>query len=422
MAAATSTEKLLAFCLASTCAIFWLETFQFATRSATSSSIEIQLRLQKITTGNPKHISTQGTANMGRKHLAPWISIDNATTEFCVSWNEDWDADDWWTHHPGWWPNYTKENDTHYCFERLPPKKAKLFQEIYNIQFENKHNCSSTFSKTMWNSGWGADLSNVVDGIKAAHQTGKSLTIATSSFGWHYAAKKDGSKPVCSQRNMQCYFLNLTNCRSTERPSIGRQYFLAGQWQGFQQAWSYLEYVVRPQKWLRREVYEYSKPYEAQLSAPCTVLHVRRGDVVLLDPTPRRYHAIEEYLDKAHNVTKNILLLTDDANAIGEALNLFPDYNWVYLNRTRYRGTEGGWENHIPSDSPKLEVISLLSELRLARKCSTFIHSKSNLADYIFSEMKAVQTKVKKINLDVGKGNKVFNADNVKSVAISKVY
>ncbi|CAB9530187.1 expressed unknown protein [Seminavis robusta] len=414
MTVATSTEKVLAFCLASTCAIFWLETFQFATQRATSSSIFGR---------NQGYASTQGTTNTGRKDLAPWLSIDSGTTEFCVSWDEDWYADEWWTHHPEWWPNYTKENDTHYCFERLPSQKATLFREIYNTQFENKHNCSSTISKTMWNSGWGADLSNVVDGIKAAHQTGKVLTMATSSLGWHYAAKKDGLKPVCSQRNMQCYFLNLTNCRSTERPSMGQQqYFLAGQWKGFQQARSYLEYSARPQKWLRREVYEYSKQYEAQLLAPCTVLHVRRGDVVLMDPTPRRYHTIEEYLDKAHNVTRNVLLLTDDANAIGEALHLFRDYNWVYLNRTRYRGTEGGWENHIPSDSPKLEVISLLSELRLARKCSTFIHSKSNLADYIFSEMKTAHAKVKKINLDVGKGNKVHNAENFKSIAISKVY
>jgi hypothetical protein len=111
----------------------------------------------------------------------------------------------------------------------------------------------------------------------------------------------------------------------------------------------------------------------ASLIAP-----VRRGDVVLMDPQPRRYHAIEEYMRHKNNVTKNVLLLTDDYNAVEEALYLFPEYKWVYLNRTRYRGAEGGWENHIPSDNPVQEVVALLSIFRLARKCMSM---KSTICD-----------------------------------------
>lgn len=85
-------------------------------------------------------------------------------------------------------------------------------------------------------------------------------------------------------------------------------------------------------------------------------------------------------------------------------------------------GPEGGWENHIPSDDPKEEVISLLSALRLVRECQTLVHSKSNLADYIYSEMKAAHTKVKKVNLDQGKGDRVHHVDNPKSVSISHAY
>lgn len=131
---------------------------------------------------------------------------------------------------------------------------------------------------------------------------------------------------------------------------------------------------------------------------------------------------MQEYMSEEKNVTKNVLLLTDDHNAIGEALYLFPNHSWVYLNRTRYRGAEGGWENHIPSDNPKQEVIALLTEFRLARKCDKLIHSKSNLADYLYSEMKSAHTTVKKINLDQGQGNQVHNEQNVRSVALSKAY
>ena len=89
----------------------------------------------------------------------------------------------------------------------------------------------------------------------------------------------------------------------------------------------------------------------------------------MVDPRPRRYHAIEEYMRQENNVTINVLLLTDDENAVEEALHLFPGHKWVYLNRTRFRGAEGGWENHIPSDDPVQEVVALLSIFRLARKC-----------------------------------------------------
>jgi Alpha-(1,6)-fucosyltransferase N- and catalytic domains len=272
----------------------------------------------------------------------------------------------------------------------------------------------------MWNSGWGADLSNVVDGIQFAHRNNKPFEISTDdTVGWHYAAKKDGSKPTCPQKNLQCYFLNTTRCDTHKRPINPRQSFLAGPWPGFHKTMDYVEYLVRPQTWLRKRVYEFSKPY--RLGRPCAVLHVRRGDVVLLDPTPRRYHAIEEYMEESHSVTQNILLLTDDHNAIGEALYKYPQYRWVYLNRTRYKGPEGGWEEHIPSDSPEQEVVALLSGIRLARTCDKLIHSKSNLADYIYAAMKANHAKVQRINLDEGQKN-VHYAENVHSVNLSIAY
>jgi hypothetical protein len=100
-------------------------------------------------------------------------------------------------------------------------------------------------------------------------------------------------------------------------------------------------------------------------SDACSVIHVRRADVVLHKRDSRKYFPISEYLKRLPNEHKKpgstILLLMDDANAIEEAHEFYPQINWKYLNRTRHRGTEGGWENQTPSKSPKMEVIVILA-------------------------------------------------------------
>ena len=70
----------------------------------------------------------------------------------------------------------------------------------------------------------------------------------------------------------------------------------------------------------------------------------------------------------------NIFLLTDGATAIDEAHEFYPDTNWIYFNRTRFRGSAGGWENQIPSNSPKAEVVTLLATLQLVCLCDTIVH------------------------------------------------
>jgi hypothetical protein len=257
-------EKILVFSLTVTCAVFWLQTFGVAQLRREASSNELLVLDQKIA----KRASVEEVFKIDDDGILLWA---NNVTEFCVTWTIDSDA--WWTNNPEY--IVSKENGSHYCFQRLPIEKAALFRSIHHIQFES--DCSSTIKKTMWNSGWGADLSNVVDGIKAAHHSKKPVTMITPSLGWHYASKKDGSKPVCVQRSLQCYFLNMTNCESTDQPFTSRQSFISGKWEGFQQSRDYLEFIVRPQTWLRREIYEHSKPYEAQLSAPCTVIHGKCG-------------------------------------------------------------------------------------------------------------------------------------------------
>eukprot|EP00539_Tryblionella_compressa_P001774 CAMPEP_0178734522 /NCGR_PEP_ID=MMETSP0744-20121128/1388_1 /TAXON_ID=913974 /ORGANISM="Nitzschia punctata, Strain CCMP561" /LENGTH=109 /DNA_ID=CAMNT_0020386807 /DNA_START=58 /DNA_END=387 /DNA_ORIENTATION=- len=103
------------------------------------------------------------------------------------------------------------------------------------------------------------------------------------------------------------------------------------------------------------------------LNVQCdAVFHVRRADVTLHGSAMRRYHAIEEYVNASgltsHQQKPNVFLLTDDQNAIDEAEVLFPDINWIYLDRKRHKGSSGGWENQIPSDSVRKYAIPTLTK------------------------------------------------------------
>eukprot|EP00978_Attheya_sp_CCMP212_P047628 scaffold422644_cov102-Attheya_sp.AAC.2 len=87
------------------------------------------------------------------------------------------------------------------------------------------------------------------------------------------------------------------------------------------------------------------------------------------------------------NIANNIFLLADDQNAVAEALAQYPEYNWMYFDRQRHRGAEGGWENQLPYNDPKHEVTVILSTLQLVRQCDTFIHSFTSFSHYIWKEM-----------------------------------
>ena len=107
-----------------------------------------------------------------------------------------------------------------------------------------------------------------------------------------------------------------------------------------------LEYATRPQTWLRRKVYEFSKTI--QIDTPCAVMHVHRSDIVLHGEFSRKYRQIQEYIDALpDDSTKNILLLTDDQNAVDEARTLHTDYNWMIIDKPRRRGAGVGWNKQV---------------------------------------------------------------------------
>lgn len=345
----------------------------------------------------------------------PYGGSNNET--FCVPWEEN--TDTWWTHHVDWYVSL--ENETHYCFSPMEDKeKAATFRKLYEIQF--KGDCSKVTTKRMWSSGYGADFQNIIDGLNYALQTKSPMQVVNTDDPWHYAVRRDGSGPVCPSKDMYCYFLNMTRCEPIpnkvyEGDFMTENYSLDwGNEQWFQ------EYATRQQTWLRHETYTFSK--KVKVVTPCAVMHVRRSDIVLHDEVSRRYREVGEYVSALKKRTKNILLFTDDHNAIGEALKNFPQYNWMYINRKRHKGAEGGWENQLPSDDPKFEMVVLQSIFYLARKCTRLVRTTGNFGNLIEAEMREAlrgKGRLKLVNLD-DEDPSVFSLNNTLSVKVSKSF
>lgn len=319
----------------------------------------------------------------------PFYGLNNQT--FCVPWEVN--MDDWWTHHVDW--SISKENETHQCFAQIvDSEKADFLRKLYDIQFHG--NCSSVYTKLMWNSGWGADIRNVIDGLQEAIKASRPMEVYASR-PWHYA-HVGPDRSVCPSKDYRCYFLDLSHCEPSSQSYNGNLLNPKIRLDKNPGSWLY-EYVTRQQTWLRQKVLRFSS--RINITTPCTVAHVRRGDIVLHKNRVRRYHKIDDYVERMDKDTKNIFLLTDDDNAIGEALTKYPTYNWMFINRPRYKGAEGGFEKQIPSKNPRFEVIVLLSIFRLVKKCNKLIHTRSGFSLLLRREM-GKEGNVKNVNIDLG--------------------
>lgn len=91
----------------------------------------------------------------------------------------------------------------------------------------------------------------------------------------------------------------------------------------------------------------------------------------------------------AGNVTEgaNSMLLTDDTSTIDEIKEHHPNYNWVYLDRPRANGVEGGWQGHIPSGDGPAEVPAMQTELQLASECEKVIFGRSGFVNILLRKM-----------------------------------
>lgn len=350
--------------------------------------------------------------------LSNVTDILSGLSSFCLPWHVNSDA--WWTHHPTF--EVFHESDHKYCFREISDSdKAKLFQDIYEVQFES--DCSTVLTKRMVCSGWGADLGEVVDGMMQTQVQKLPFTVYDK---WHYAWPKphdDPDQKVCDTADMFCYFLPLTRCEpQLENRKEGYWNYLEASGIHFPRKtpnrW-YYEYITRPQTWLRKRVYDFLQS-QPDIEQPCSVVHVRRADVVLHGESSRRYYPIADYLNTSDSIENNILLLTDDHNAIGEALHEFPDRNWIFINRTRYRGNEGGWERQTPSNDPIFETVTLVSLLKMVQGCSSIVKSSSNLGTVIYGMMLEANSSVPEFNVDNHEGSR--SIENQKYVNVSKAY
>jgi hypothetical protein len=360
---------------------------------------------------------------------APPYYNDNLTKPFCVDWNQN--MDEWWSQHPTW--ELALQNTTHQCFQPISnTQQAQLYQHLHQLQQQKSHNDTTTCrTKIISNSGWGVDVSYIVDGLHYALQHETPVDLKWQG-PWQYAP------PLCSSQDARCLFLPFSAPPCREQPPEGEQ--RARYWQTPWSAYSnpqtrwLLQYVTRGQTWLRHQSIQWVDTVALPDSCDLAI-HVRRADVILHGAFSRQYHKLREYvqayldvMDSDRETTRHVLLLTDDANGIGEALQYTQRTNlpwhWYYFDRPRFRGPEGGWENAIPSQDPAIEVAILYASVHLLQRCAVIVHSKSNLADYYFAFMQMVaDDRVRRINLDANRPhNEIHNSLNAETVRYSRAF
>jgi hypothetical protein len=362
----------------------------WASSKSVSSAVEVRTdqRLQKLNKsnvnfidGNPHHHAGNSSRRSRAKIRGPLSS--DANTTYCARWEEN--TDTWWTHHPMW--DISKENSTHTCFyyDRTYTYQKKIYLNQFQTKCEN-----NTETRYMWSSGWAADFGNVVFPLMQNMDRGRPYALFNPSSCWHYAAdKNDCSQPTCPSKDMSCYFLNFTACPHVE-PEVVSQWDIVTTEKHDRMTSRVYFYVIRQRQWVRQAVYnEVQKHVDHIPFGTCAVMHVRRGDVVLHDEYARKYFPISDYMDLLPKSRKqDIFLLTDDANAISEAKEFYPNTTWYYFDRKRHKGAEGGWESQIPSKDPKQEVLTILATFQLVQRCDTFVHSDSGFAKDIGMHMR----------------------------------
>ena len=375
-------------------------------------------------------LMTTGTAtSAGRRQ---WTEhTDTFTTDWTKPRCQSWSANDannrtlqpfdlWHTHHPNW--IVTSENEDEFCVSVEPAGKSPIIRNMmffYANQFLSS--CKLVHTRYQWGSGWSADFYNINLGLIHAlyyrvpciitswEQNNPQIGIERT-HPWNYAAnKKDHGQTnqtslVCEAGDTTCYFLPYHGCGQIDKLKNDSSAKLlqavedkgdVGSAISNEVGWSGYQFVTRKQLWLRRAVFDYKEKFKRESNwsekSDCTVIHVRRGDVV---HDGRRYYPVAFYVEmipeeKLYDPDHYVFLLADDSDAIAEAHEFFPDIKWVHFDRPRPNGYSG-WENHTPSGDPALDVIVILSAFDLVQDCSTLVHGRSGFSDYIYQYVSKV--------------------------------
>lgn len=160
----------------------------------------------------------------------------------------------------------------------------------------------------------------------------------------------------------------------------------------------FYSYLFRPKYKVRQEIERRMGVFDIEKDT-CAVMHVRRGDVVMHRSGGRAYLSIEAYVRAGRGMmdalgVRTVLLFTDSQGAIDEALRCekdFPDVckgvKWRFIDKKRWVGAEGGWENPFPSGNATEELLIVLTEFALAQKCSMAILGNSGYGEMIYKHM-----------------------------------
>ena len=369
----------------------------------------------------------------------------------CASWKVP--MDEWWLHRPHWEFMALREtNETHQCFRPSTHPFADFLQQVHAVQFNTSQNCSSdVYYHPLALGGLGATLGFLAKAFAKTYLGGAAFGIAKHWDGavWNFAGLPNGTQLTCPAADFSCYFLPVTPCNNTTTTVLPGGLRRLGQFppQAPPQPPRFLlpdqqpylkAYMTRPQQWLRRKMYEYlhdrvvhreallassssssssssDTPHGSRRSrthhpTPTACLHVRRTDVLLerRKGDKRMYFPLEAYVQAAlahhqqqqrqphtrslHNNNNNnhtvLVLFTDDQTTMDE-LPLFSNITFVYVNKTRFRGTQGGFAGHLPTGQPAEELTAMLVELHLASHyCSTLVHTHSGYATTLLERMR----------------------------------
>jgi len=161
------------------------------------------------------------------------------------------------------------------------------------------------------------------------------------------------------------------------------------------------EYLTQPLPKWKELASKRAEALRMPPDTPCAVMHIRRSDTLLnrgwggTGPPVYRNVSLAEYLDHAREYLEarnieHIILMTDDVIALEETKG-FTEFQWHWLDRKRFEGSEGGWENHFPSGSRESEVIDILALNMATRQCSMIVASRSRFAMMHHDGMKVYQ-------------------------------
>ncbi|CAB9514147.1 expressed unknown protein [Seminavis robusta] len=359
------------------------------------------------------------TETQNQAFLQAHLTEDNPVhcyneTYCCGIWNVS-GSDHWWTHNPDWEVSF--EDETSFCFAPMQNETKRAFlKDLHWLQwqvgigsirdtqaleallprdFNFTVNCSDMRSSVSIGSGYGAAIQWLLSSFWEAWSSQKPFQTIDKWLWMYTVSGEKNTWANCTEQDQSCFYLPISPCSREfkDQPRFQRRPDKRDQKQVIQWLWL-KEYFLRPQQFLRQQLYKLRQPFEEQLSNGCVAMHIRRGDSGTLKPPYRRYAAVQEYLDLLPDLQSNttIFLLTDDASTIEEVQrHHISKHRWVYTDKARVRGVENGFDGHVPpSSSGPDELAIITAEQELASKhCDSFVFGRSGYAYTLLEQMRS---------------------------------